>query len=159
MMKPTTSRAGHARFALVAALYKQQLGEVIRARRKELGLSQKDLADRANVEEPQTVSRWERGINGPTDLDAVARALEWTADEMLRRLTPIGQKERREIFPAGPTQLDRIEAKLNDLIVLLTEVPDAGPAEVLEEEADRLDAQRNRSDATPKRTQRKRKAP
>lgn len=127
MDKPTTNRADRARFALVAALYKQQLGEVIRERRESLGLTQKDLAQRANVEEAQTVSRWERGLNSPTDLDAVARALDTTAEELLRQLKPIGQKERRRLVPheAG-TQLDRIEAKLDAILGLL--LGDAGAA-------------------------------
>lgn len=116
-MKPTTNAAGRARFALVAALYKKQLGDVIRERREALGLTQKDLAERSSVEEPQTVSRWERGLNAPTDLEAVARALETTADELLRQLRPVNQKERRRLEPYGPTQLDRIERKLDALLL------------------------------------------
>lgn len=116
MHKPTTKPAAHARFALVAALYREQLGEVIRQRREALGLTQKDLAQRASIEESQTVSRWERGLNQPTDLDAVARALETTPDEMLRDLRPVSQKERRRLDPHGPTQLDRVERKLDALL-------------------------------------------
>lgn len=119
MLKPTTNRAERARFALVAALYKQQLGTVIRECREELGLTQKELADRANVEEPQTVSRWERGLNSPTDLEAVARALETTPEDLLARLKPIGQKARRRLMPSEGTQLDRIEQKLDDILTLL----------------------------------------
>jgi transcriptional regulator with XRE-family HTH domain len=144
MFKPTTNAAGHARFALVAALYKQQLGEVIKARRKELGLTQKNVADRANIEEPQTVSRWERGLNSPTDLDAVARALEWTVDEMLRQLTPLGQKARRGLDPHGPTQLDRIEERLAEILLVLRP---QSPGEVAEEAA-RHRAERRRAAAT-----------
>jgi len=148
-MKPTTFHAGHARFALVAALYRQQLGEVIKARREDLGLTQKDLADRANVEEPQTVSRWERGINAPTDLEAVARALEWEVDEMLRRLTPLGQKERRQLSPHGPSQLDRIEQMLDKVMLAVGARPQS-PAEVAEEAARRKEEKR-RADAAARR--------
>jgi transcriptional regulator with XRE-family HTH domain len=139
MTKPTTNTADRARFALVAALYKQQLGEVIKDRREALGLTQKDLADRANVEEPQTVSRWERGLNSPTDLDSVAKALETTVDELLRHLKPINQKERRRLLPGSgeATQLDRIEAKLD---LLLQAVIPSSPAEVAEEAAARRTA-------------------
>lgn len=135
-MKPTTNAAGRARFALVAALYKKQLGDVIRERREALGMTQKQLADAANVEEPQTVSRWERGLNAPTDLEAVARALETTADELLRQLKPAHQKERRPLDPFGPTQLDRVERKLDQIIEHLgLAQPDADVAAVVERAA------------------------
>ena len=41
------------------------LGERIRARRRELGLSQKELAHRLGVT-PQAVSRWEKDLAVPT---------------------------------------------------------------------------------------------
>lgn len=155
MTKPTTTPAGRARFALVAALYKQQLGEVIRGRREALGLTQKELADRANVEEPQTVSRWERGLNAPTDLESVARALETTADEMLRQLRPLNQKERQRLVPEGGSQLDRIEALLQEILSRLEpETLD----EVLEGEADRLDEQPEQTAAGSTRSRRSRSA-
>lgn len=120
MTWPTTNQAQRARYAVVATLYKQQLGEVIRARRKELGLTQRQLAERAHVEEPQTISRWERGARAPNDLDAVAAALETTADDLLSRLQPVGQRQRRSLQPNGGTQLDRIEHKLDRLLSLFS---------------------------------------
>lgn len=91
------------------ALYKQQLGDVIRQMREDLGLTQKQLAERAHVQESQTVSRWERGERAPQDLEAVAVALGTTAAEMLKRLEPTGATR------AGITQLDRIETQLAEL--------------------------------------------
>jgi transcriptional regulator with XRE-family HTH domain len=94
-------------------MYKQQLGELIRELREELGLTQKQLADRSHVAESQTVSRWERGERAPQDLEAVAAALESTVPEMLRRIEPVGQKQRRSMnADDGRSQLDRIEQRL-----------------------------------------------
>lgn len=158
--KPTTRPADRARFALVAALYKQQLGNIISARREELGLTQRELADRANVEESQTVSRWERGLNQPTDLDAVATALEWTLPELLGQLRPAHQKERRRLDPDGPTQLDRIEALLSEIAERLDHHGLTLPttADVVEAEAPRTGKQPVRSDSSKPGTQRKRRA-
>lgn len=148
-MKPTTNSAERARFALVAALYKQQLGELIRERREVLGLTQKELADRANVEEPQTVSRWERGLNSPTDLEAVARALDTTAADLLSHLRPVTHKERRRLVPGDvPTQLDRIEAKLDEL---LSRLPADELHTAFEEGAEQPFSPPRRSVSTPKR--------
>jgi transcriptional regulator with XRE-family HTH domain len=119
MSRPTTNRAEHARYALVLELYKKQLGDVIRARREELGLTQTKLAELVPVKESTTVSRWERGERVPNDLDAVARALQTTAAKILAQLDPINQKERRRLQPGGGTQLDRIEAAVNGILRLL----------------------------------------
>jgi transcriptional regulator with XRE-family HTH domain len=100
----------------VATSFKHLLGAVIRARRKELGLTQRDLADRVNVSESQTVSRWERGERAPTDLEAVAKGLEWSTEELLRAIQPLKQHERRMLDPRAGTQLDRIEAKLDAIL-------------------------------------------
>jgi transcriptional regulator with XRE-family HTH domain len=100
----------------VAALYKEQLGQIIRSRRKALDLTQRQLADRINVEEAQTVSRWERGENAPTDLEAVAKGLETTAGEMLAQLSPEAQRDRRRREDEAATQLDRIEASLAEVL-------------------------------------------
>lgn len=127
MRKPTTSSAERARFALVAALYKEQLGGVIADRRRELGLSQRELADRAGIGESQTVSRWERGLNAPVDLEAVARALETTAAEMLRGLEPINGRERGRLQPSAGTQLDRIEANQQQILAQLAELAERLP--------------------------------
>lgn len=90
-----------ARLALVAAQYRELVGEAIRARRKEMGLTQPQLADRVetylrehgkredgNPFDAQNISRWERGKNLATtdNLEAVAHSLETTPGEMLARV-------------------------------------------------------------------------
>jgi transcriptional regulator with XRE-family HTH domain len=99
----------------VTALYKHQLGALIRRTREELGMTQKQLADAAHVAESQTVSRWERGERAPQDLEAVAAALQTTAAAMLRQLEPIGQRDRRSMNAEPGSQLDRIERSLIQL--------------------------------------------
>lgn len=105
----------------MATLYKQQLGAAIRRRREALGLTQRQLADRLHLSEAQTVSRWERGDRAPADLDAVAEALETTTELMLAELEPIGQRQRRAMSANGLTQLDRIENKLDAILVEIRE--------------------------------------
>lgn len=103
--------------ALVAVLHKEQLGRLIAERRKELGLSQKALADLVHVKEGQTVSRWERGKNEPEDLSAVAQALKFSSvADMLKGIEQLPEKARRRLDPEGRTQLDRIEAKVDALL-------------------------------------------
>lgn len=60
------------------------MGRLIAARRKALGLTQMQLADRLGVTD-RAVSRWERGIGAPdiSILTPLAAALEITTDELL----------------------------------------------------------------------------
>jgi transcriptional regulator with XRE-family HTH domain len=114
--------------------YKLQLGKTIARRRRELGITQRELADRAGVREASTVSRWERGERAPNDLEVVARALESTAVEMLAGITQGGQASRRSDDDYR-AQLDRIEGKLDELLAILL-----GPRERAERELERLAA-------------------
>lgn len=50
------------------------MGEIISARRKELGMTQKELAAKMNVTD-KAVSKWERGIAFP-DINSVPRLAE-----------------------------------------------------------------------------------
>ncbi len=141
----------------MAAVYKEQLGELIKEKREALGLTQRALADKAHVKESTTVSRWERGEREPTDLEAVAQALGTTASAMLSELSPLHQKDRIRLDPAAPSQLDRIEAMLR---VLIQQIPDSKRA--LERElllARERDAARGKGTvAAPRTPRRKRKA-
>lgn len=98
-----------ARLALVAVQYREQVGEALRERRKALGLTQSQVADRVERYlrehdkreegkpfDPQNVSRWERGKNlGKTDnLEAVAWALETTVPELMASIKPEPEKRR-----------------------------------------------------------------
>jgi transcriptional regulator with XRE-family HTH domain len=103
--------------------YKVELGQAIKRRREELGLTQKELADLTHYKEGQTVSRWERGQNLPGDLEIVATALQWTLPEMMAGIEPPDRRTARragieptpELF-AATSQLDRIEGLLTELI-------------------------------------------
>ena len=72
----------------------QKTGRVIAARRQELGLTQKQLAERLNISD-RTVSRWERGVGFPdvSLLEPLADALELSLGELIRgeRLPPASQ--------------------------------------------------------------------
>lgn len=161
--KPTTNRVQSARFALVAALYKEQIGAAIKRRRKELDLTQKQLADLAHVEEGQTVSRWERGVNSPTDLEAVAGALQTTVHELLAGLDPIPQAQRRRMEPHGLSQLDRIEDTVNKTLALLQRQrePNSQPsqadqaADAIEQEAEQVAEQQQERAAKGRATRKK----
>lgn len=66
----------------------ERLGRRIRERREELGLGQRDVADRMTdfpKVSDQYVSKWERGKNRPDDehLDALAVALETTTADLV----------------------------------------------------------------------------
>lgn len=65
----------------------ERIGRRMRERRKELGLNQRDVADRTGKVsiDGNTISRWERGRNRPEDgnLDLVAKALETSAADLV----------------------------------------------------------------------------
>lgn len=60
------------------------MGHLISTRRKRLGMTQKQLADRLNVTD-RAVSRWERGVGAPdiSLLSPLAEALQVSTDELL----------------------------------------------------------------------------
>lgn len=125
--KPTTSADQRAMFALMADRYKAQVGAAIRARRKALGLTQADLAERCHVEQSQTVSRWERGLNLPSDLSVAAEALETTLPDLFAGIKPPDARAARKaaIAYADPqatalatelTRLEQLEPKVDQLL-------------------------------------------
>jgi transcriptional regulator with XRE-family HTH domain len=119
----------------MAEQYKAQVGARIALRRQELGLTQKDLAERTHYKEAQTVSRWERGETLPSNLDAIADALDWTLDELVAGVEAPNAKVARQLGIKIPidgrgstpdlvaqlsaTQLDRIEESLDLILGLL----------------------------------------
>jgi transcriptional regulator with XRE-family HTH domain len=106
--------------------YKEQLGAAMRARRDELGMTQKQVASAAHVEDAQTVSRWERGQNLPSDLEAVAGALKWTVAELMAGIqAPPRVARKLDITPADDQsalaeRLARMEARLEEIYALLS---------------------------------------
>lgn len=118
-----TTPQSPAKFALMAVLYKEQVGEAIKKRRDDLGLSQSVIADRietwlrenkgrANGKpfDPQNVSRWERGANMATgdNLEAVAAALETDVPTLLAGIKPDSHGRSPD---ADQSQLDRMEER------------------------------------------------
>lgn len=106
------------------------LGAAIAKRREELGLSQRDLADRASVSNG-TISFIEQGITEqpkPTTLGKIARALGMSVDD-LYTMAGILPKQKPS------TSLDRILAKLSDV---LAKMPEHGWDEILKHAEDKL---------------------
>lgn len=96
-----------ARFQLMAKAQLVHLGQAIKERRNELGLSQNELARKFPVD-PKTVSRWERGENpgAYNNLEVVAEHLETTATDLQARAVAFGRDA-----PGGvPTQDEPSEA-------------------------------------------------
>lgn len=143
----STSKAEAARLALMAVQYREQVGQAIRDRRDQLGVSQEAVADRidawfADQGKPrrtpmtaQTISRWERGENmGRADnLEALAAALETTVGEIMAQVKakPLADKRRNGGDPTS-AQLDRIEAKLNAVLEALGRSPLVADPEMAE---------------------------
>lgn len=134
---------------LVMEEHRKQAGARLAELRDAQGLNQEELAHLAGVS-VKTISRFENGRHDGrrATVRALAKALKVNEHDIIGSPpAPLGL--------GGDTQLDRIEAKLDAVLSLLGV---AGPAEVLEEEAARLDAQPGRSGAKSPRTPRSRKA-
>lgn len=102
----------------------QKLADLLRERREEQGLSQRDLADAAGTTDRliSAIERTERTTFKPHKLRAIAKAVGWTGDSVNRILTgkePVDASEetaepfRREML------LDRAERDTLDRIVQL----------------------------------------
>ena len=90
-----------AKFALMAALHRAELGQRIRERREALGLSQQELADEVGVRWARTIARWEGGQSFPQDdnLERLPGALKMTSDELVGDLS-------NEDFPPPTRETD-----------------------------------------------------
>jgi transcriptional regulator with XRE-family HTH domain len=78
------------KFALMAAEHVRALGERIRLRREELGMTQDEVARQMKgTVDGQRISKWERGENRPRDesLEDLARVLQTTALALLAPTT------------------------------------------------------------------------
>lgn len=122
----TTRDVERLRFAWMARAHVQRIGERIRQRRDELGLTQRELARAMpGATDSQRVSTWERGIHKPhpDHLEALAKVLDvdvayfygdtpapGTADLM----GALVQQEKGD-------QLDRLEKKVDALLSGLNE--------------------------------------
>lgn len=113
-----TSVVARRRFELMAAEYLERIGQRIRERRDELGLSRADVArEMPGKTNENQVYRWERGLHRPHDdaLEALARVLK--VDSPAYFLAPAPDKtETPDVLQAldGGSQLDRIERMLRE---------------------------------------------
>jgi transcriptional regulator with XRE-family HTH domain len=117
---PITSRAQRLRFEAVAVEFLERMGQRIRARRKELGLSRPDVARAmpGKVSENQ-IYRWELGKHqpNPDTLEALARARQTDVASLMS--PPPMDAETPDLAAPSESQLDVIEDKLDWLIDLL----------------------------------------
>jgi transcriptional regulator with XRE-family HTH domain len=116
----TTDRLGALRLQLMAGELASRIGARIREAREDSGINQRQLADRipSDAVNNQRVSDWERGVNKPSDryMKMIATALDrpvgWFYSE-----APADTPDLMETLNGnGPSQLDRIEEKLDGLL-------------------------------------------
>jgi transcriptional regulator with XRE-family HTH domain len=116
----TTNRLEALRLQLMAGELASRIGARIREAREDLGINQRQLADRipSDAVNNQRVSDWERGVNKPSDryMKMIATALDrpvgWFYTE-----APADTPDLMEALNGnGPSQLDRIEEKLDRLL-------------------------------------------
>ena len=74
----------------------ESMGKLIKTRRKELGLTQKDLAEKLNITD-KAVSKWERDIACPdtATIPKLAEILGVRTDELL--IAKMTEKEEQQI--------------------------------------------------------------
>ena len=82
---------------------KFNMGEIIAERRKALGMTQKDLADKMNVTD-KAVSKWERNLSIPdvASIPTLADILELSVEELM------GSCETKEITSETERTIDLI---------------------------------------------------
>lgn len=82
---------------------KYNMGEIIAERRKALGMTQKDLADKMNVTD-KAVSKWERNLSIPdvASIPTLADILELSVEELM------GSCETKEITSETERIIDLI---------------------------------------------------
>lgn len=133
-----TTRHARRRFELVAAEYVERMGQRIRQRREELGLSRPDVARAmpGKTSENQ-IYRWEKGLHRASDdaLEALAEILKVDVAYFYADNGRPGTPDLMASFNGNgePSQLDRIEALLHQVLDRLGPDP-GGEAETLSDE-------------------------
>lgn len=126
---PATKNVHALRVALMAAQRAARFGARMRERRKELELSQSEVAERIPVASVNKdyISRWERGAVEASDayLESIASALETTVGDLMAG--PLDERPEKgstpDLLGAGEeTQLDRIEATLQELVAVVDQL-------------------------------------
>lgn len=86
----------------VISMANRTIAEIISSRRKEKGMTQKELADLLNITD-KAVSKWERGIACPDTqtIPKVAQILDLTIEELLvgESSVPSGHKGAEYLIP------------------------------------------------------------
>jgi transcriptional regulator with XRE-family HTH domain len=101
---PTTERP-HFATLLVMALAPEEIGERIATRRKELGWTHRQLADKMNVGSERTVQRWQKGRDPKTGKSWLPRLMT------LMELADVMEVDRSYFIEnAGVDRLARVEA-------------------------------------------------
>jgi putative transcriptional regulator len=118
----TTKSRNVAKFALMAVLYREQVGERIRQLRDERSWTQEELGDLIGVR-ANTISRWERGrhLGSGEHLEKIAAAFELTVAEFMGHLAPNNDRPRSSPSDLR-AQLDRMEAEIIRIREMLTEL-------------------------------------
>lgn len=145
---PTTIELQRRRFELMAREHVIRMGERIRDRREERGLTQRELAELIpGKSDGNQVSKWERGEHRVSDdtLEHIARALE--VDPSYFLVPAPADTEPADLMEAlkgaEPSQLDRIETMLAELL----RRTEPTPGSVIADAADRKPARQPRKRA------------
>ena len=121
----TTSEANSLTVRYMARMQAERVGRRASERRKELGLTQQEVADRVGGKTTgNDVSRWERGAVYPDQkLDALAQALETTAADLIAG--PVAERKPRGDTPDLPINGKGYDvAELNEIRNRLDEIQD-----------------------------------
>lgn len=124
MRMPSTRNVEILRLQLMAARYKERVGERIKAAREARNWSQVRLArELPSTVDGATISRWETGKVEPRadNLQALADALGVDPSYFL---VPEPKAGNGDLMGAlrGPSQIDRLEAKIDDLTSMVNEL-------------------------------------
>lgn len=114
----TTNRLSVLRVQLMAGEMTERIGARIRERRVELGMKQRELADKLGSDaiDNQRISDWERGVNRPSDryMEKLAAALDRDVSWFFREDTNAKTPDLSLVKP-DDDRLARIEQRLEQL--------------------------------------------
>lgn len=128
------------------------IGERIKARREELGLSQQQLADRLGYKSKATINKIEMGINGVQQKRVVdfAHALDTSIEYLMEMDKGVGNFQQQEYYTNPETAKLADEMAVNPELKALFDVQrDMSPADLqtlydmalaLKRRAERLDS-------------------
>ena len=101
----------------------QKIGEFIRDKRKEKGLTQVELADKLGITN-QAISKWERGKNCPdiSLLKDLCEILDININELLsgKELVSVSKEDSEDILVETVRTYTNIEKKKNKKLLILT---------------------------------------